>query len=100
MYTSFDQWFNTKNILNNEKLTEHKELFEECWNNVESLHKKRIEDLKDQAYDLECEVEEAEEYAEELKDWKTDAVRLLESLKVSDEDKAKITKLIKQGEDL
>jgi len=100
MYTSFDQWFDTKNILNNGKLEEHKELFEECWNNVESLHKKQIEDLEDQVFDFRCEVEETEDYVDELKDWKTDAVRLLESLKVSDEDKTKITKLIKQGEDL
>lgn len=107
MYTSFDQWFNTKNILNNGKLEENKELFEECWNNVESLYKQQIEDLEEQIYNLECDKEYAEDdrdLAEEdlrnLQDWKTEVMALLKSLTISDEDQIRITETIEKGERL
>ena len=117
MYTSFDQWFNTKNILNNGKLEENKELFEDCWNNVESLYKQQIEDLKEQVYDLECDKEYAEDdrdLAEEdlrnLQDWKTEVMALLKSLTISDsegsykvfttEKEIKVNELIEKGERL
>jgi Mg2+ and Co2+ transporter CorA len=107
MYTSFDQWFNTKNILNDGKLEEHKELFEECWNNVESLHKEQIEDLKDEVEDLESELEESEgnegwmeDDLENLRNWRSQVIELFNSLTVSKEDREKIDKLIEEGEDL